>query len=158
MQQSEFERMLNDVRRLTTEQRQQLQDALKDTLSSPDIPISVLKRQADMNAKRVCVHCGEGGVVKNGESAGLTRFRCRATDCRKTYNALAGSTFQKLRHKEKWQLFQTCLRDRLTLHESAERCGISYPTAFKWRHRFLAAEREESKVGGLAGKVKTYDL
>ncbi len=45
-----------------------------------------------------------------------------------------------LHHKDKWLSFGACLADGLTVRASAERCGLAVNTAFRWRHRFLAAK------------------
>ena len=51
-----------------------------------------------------------------------------------TWTKLAG-----LKHKSKWLVFEEYLWERTVLHQSAERCGIAYRTAFLWRHRFLTS-------------------
>jgi transposase-like protein len=33
------------------------------------------------------------------------------------------------------------LKDGLSVRKTAARCGVSVPTAFRWRHRFLRAGR-----------------
>ena len=55
-------------------------------------------------------------------------------------------------------MFEECLRDRLTLHQSAERCGVSYRTAFLWRHRFLDQERQGSSLKGIVEMDESYVL
>ncbi len=111
------------------------------SVKSDELPEPVRQREAELDRLRVCTHCGSSGVVRYGKSAGLCRFRCRSASCGRTFHALTGTHLAGLRHKSKWSVFEACLRDRrLTRHQSAERCGISYRTAFLWRHRFLGKQ------------------
>ena len=55
-------------------------------------------------------------------------------------------------------MFEECLRDRPTPHQSAERCGISYRTAFLWRHRFLDKERQGTSLRGIVEMDETCFL
>ena len=63
-----------------------------------------------------------------------------------------------LRHQSKGSVFEACLRDRLTLHPSAERCGIAYRPAFLWRHRLLGKQQKGSKLQGIVEMDETYCL
>ena len=101
---------------------------------------------------------GSSGVVRHGKSAGLCRFRCRSASCGRTFHALTGTNLAGLRHKSKWSVFEACLRDRLTLHQSAERCGISYRTAFLWRNRLLGKQQKGSSLKGIVEMDETYFL
>ncbi len=99
-----------------------------------------------------CPHCSGKTVVRNGTSDGLQRFKCRG--CEKTFNALTGTPLARLRMKGKWVAQAEAMRDGLTLKEAAERVNVSHPTAFRWRHRFLALPKTV-KAGVLAGIVET---
>ncbi len=72
--------------------------------------------------------------------------------------ALTGTNLAGLRHQSKWSVFEACLRDRLTLHPSAERCEVSYRTAFLWRHWFLDHEQTGSNLEGIVKMDETYFL
>ena len=105
------------------------------------------------------MYCGSNDVVRHGKSAGLTRFRCRTDGCRKTFSATTGTRLAKVHKKDKWETYQQCLRERLTLMQSAEVCGISYRTAFNWRHRFLAELGDsQSPLQGVVEMDETYFL
>ncbi len=73
----------------------------------------------------------------------MVRFRYRAEHCDKTFTALTGTPLAGLRFKSTWMAYQACMQKRMTLHQSAEACRISYRTAFLWRHRFLANARAD---------------
>ena len=158
MKQKEFTQWLAKTAELTPKQRQQVADSLQPADPEPSLPAKVLERQAQLNQSRQCVHCGQSGAIKHGKTAGLIRFRCQAADCSKTFTALTGTHLKGLRHKDKWEAYQACMRDRLTLHESAKRCGINYRTAFKWRHRFLQEAREAEPLCGVVEMDETYVL
>ena len=159
MNKNEFKAYHSKLDTLTTRQRQQVLDTLqKSSPAQQDMPAGVKARERQLDQERTCVHCHSKGSVKNGKAAGLVRFRCRAPECKRTYTALTGTTFSGLHHKDKWETYQACLRERLTLKESAARCGISYKTAFKWRHRFIAAHDRPEPLEGIVEMDETYFL
>lgn len=84
-----------------------------------------------------CPHCGEAGIVRWGASSGLPRYRCKA--CARTFNALTKTPLARLRMREKWSTQADAMIDGVSVAKAARRCGVHYTTAFRWRHRFLAA-------------------
>ncbi|AQU81785.1 MULTISPECIES: IS1595 family transposase [unclassified Halomonas] len=107
-----------------------------------------------------CPHCGSAHPIKWGRSGGLQRYRCRNSECHKTFNALTGRPLAKLQHRDKWFDYLSCMRDSLTLRASAARVGIDLKTAFRWRHRFLKASAS-SNANALSGIIEvdeTYFL
>ena len=131
---------------------------VQTSVKCDELPEPVRQREAELDRLRVCTHCGSSGAVRHGKSAGLSRFRCRSASCGRTFHALTGTHLAGLRHKSQWSVFETCLRDRLTLHQSAERCGIVYRTAFLWRHRLLGKQQKGSKLQGIVEMDETYFL
>ena len=99
-----------------------------------------------------CPHCGQGAVVLWGKASGLPRYRCKA--CARTFNALTKTPLAKLRMKEKWNSQADAMLDGVSIAKAARRCGVHYTTAFRWRHRFLAALSGD-KPGTLAGIVES---
>ena len=57
----------------------------------------------------------------------------------------------KLRHHVKLAVYQECVRQRETIQDAANRCGIIDRTTFLWRLRFLA---EASELVALCGAVE----
>lgn len=84
-----------------------------------------------------CPHCGQDEIVRWGASSGLPRYRCKA--CARTFNALTKTPLARLRMRERWSAQAHALIDGVSLAKAARRCGVHYTTAFRWRHRFLAA-------------------
>ena len=153
-----FKEMLDQIPKLTPAQKQRLVLGVQKSVKSDELPEQVRQREAELDRLRVCTHCGSSGVVRHGKSAGLCRFRCRSASCGRTFHALTGPHLAGLRHKSKWSVFEECLRDRLTLHQSAERCGISYRTAFLWQHRLLGKQQKGSSLKGIVEMDETYFL
>ena len=96
---------------------------------------------ADLGQRRVdsigCPHCDNSDVVRWGQASTLPRYRCKA--CRRTFNALTKTPLANLRMKDKWAAQTEALIDGVSTAKAAARCGVHYTTAFRWRHRFLAA-------------------
>ena len=64
-----------------------------------------------------------------------------------------------LAHKERWLSFGASLAKGETVKASAARCDVAVSTAFRWRHRFLAAARSDSEVlKGIVEADETYVL
>jgi transposase-like protein len=96
---------------------------------------------ADLGQCRVdsfgCPHCDNRDVVRWGQASDLPRYRCKA--CLRTFNALTKTPLAKLRMKGKWTTQTEAMIDGVSLAQAARRCGVHPSTAFRWRHRFLAA-------------------
>jgi transposase-like protein len=96
---------------------------------------------ADLGQCRVaslgCPHCGDREVVRWGRASDLPRYRCKA--CSRTFNALTKTPLANLRLKDKWPTQAEAMIDGVSLAQAARRCGVHPSTAFRWRHRFLAA-------------------
>ena len=106
---------------------------------------------------RRCPHCETEGAVSRGRARGLQRYQCKG--CGKTFNALTGTPLSGLHHKERWLSFGAALAKGETVQASAARCGVAASTAFRWRHRFLAAARDGSgMLKGIVEADETYVL
>jgi transposase-like protein len=96
---------------------------------------------AELGQRRVdsigCPHCDNRDVVRWGQASALPRYRCKA--CSRTFNALTKTPLANLRMKDKWAEQTKAMIDGISTAKSAQRCGVHYTTAFRWRHRFLAA-------------------
>lgn len=105
------------------------------------IATSATPTVTDLGQQRValtgCPHCGQTEIVRWGTSSGLPRYRCKA--CARTFNALTKTPLARLRMRQKWTTQADALIDGVSIAKAASRCGVHYTTAFRWRHRFLAA-------------------
>jgi len=96
---------------------------------------------ADLGQRRVdsvgCPHCNHRDIVHWGQASDLPRYRCKA--CRRPFNGLTKTPLANLRMKDKWAAQTEAMIEGVSTAKAAQRCGVSYTTAFRWRHRFLAA-------------------
>jgi len=105
-----------------------------------------------------CPHCASRKLQRWGSSAGLPRYRC--VDCRRSCNALTGTSLARLRKKDRWADHAQAMINGDTLAKSAKRCGVAFSTAFRWRHRFLAAPAVDkpTKLTGIVEADETFIL
>jgi transposase-like protein len=150
MREADFEVLLRLVERLGDEQR----TALGRALASGE-PEAVRLIEGAFAAAPRCPHCGAERLQRWGFASGLRRYRCRA--CRKTFNALTGTSLARLRKKACWLRYGEALAAGMTLAKAAAHCGVHLTTSFRWRHRFLcapAAAREA--LGGVVEADETF--
>lgn len=112
--------------------------------------------QRQSEAVKKCPHCQSESIIKHGQAQGRQRFRCKA--CSKTFNALTNSPLARLRYSEKHSLQTTCMLDSLSIRKSAVKLGVSIPTAFRWRHRFLKAIQiiQPERMSGVVEADETF--
>src|ERR671932_758084 len=94
-----------------------------------------------------CPHCGAERLQRWGSASGLRRYRCQV--CRRTFNALTGTSLARLRKKACWLRYGEALAAGMSLTKAAAHCGGPLTTSFRWRHRFLRAPT--AARGGPAG-------
>ena len=85
----------------------------------------------------------------------MHRWRCKG--CRRTFNALTGTPLAGLRKREQWLEHGRALVDGVSLRKVTERCDVALSTAFRWRHRHLAALKTVQPVA-LQGIVEADDF
>jgi transposase-like protein len=105
-----------------------------------------------------CPHCDAKDVRAWGHASGLPRYRC--ADCRRTFNALTGTSLARLRHKDRWPKQAQALMTGESLAQAAARCDVASTTAFRWRHRFLAAPAldKPTRLSGIVEADETFIL
>ncbi|MGE5553997.1 MAG: transposase [Betaproteobacteria bacterium] len=105
-----------------------------------------------------CPRCGAGPaeVRRWGRFMGRQRYRCRG--CGRTFTPMTGTPQAYSKHQEKWEELGRCLAEMLTVRQTAERLRIAPSTAFRWRHRVLAALAGEPRpvLRGIVGVVEAY--
>src|SRR3954467_10352067 len=134
MREADFEVLLRLAERLSDEQRTVLGRSLAAAGGEPE-GVRLIER-AFAAAPR-CPHCGAERLQRWGFASGLRRYRCQA--CRKTFNALTGTSLARLRKKACWLRYGEALAAGMTLAKAAAHCGVHLTTSFRWRHRFLRA-------------------
>jgi len=131
---------------------------LRDWLTHLHLPGACLGLIAHAAGTPPCPHCQCSRVHRCGEASGLQRWRCLA--CRHSYNALTGTPLARLRKRELWLPFLTCLLESETVRKAAEQIGVNPSTSFRWRHRFApgAACEPPSLLSGMVEADETYLL
>lgn len=116
---------------------------------------SVAEKAHEMDALRTCAHCRALGAVRHGKNArGVQRWRCVAANCRRTFGPRTATPMAGMRLQEKWTKFATLMvEDFISVKRLADKVGISCPTAWAWRKRFLTA-LAEAVPPTLAGTVE----
>ena len=106
----------------------------------------------------LCPHCRSANVGSWGRACGLKRYRCR--ECRKSFNALTGTPLARLRKREAWKTYAQAVAESVSVRKAARRTGVSVPTAFRWRHRFLtlAKDAKAKTVSGIVEADETFFL
>lgn len=132
METNKFTQMLAQVKQMDHRQRHALFTALSH-LSDEHQVVEIIESRFDVDA--TCPFCGHDRFYRHGFANKLQRYRCR--DCKKTFNALTGTPFTRLRHKNKWLKYLKTLTDSLTVRKAATVVGLHRTTSFRWRHRFL---------------------
>src|SRR3982751_5501002 len=153
MREVDFEVLLRLVERLGGEQRTALGRALASALGEPE---AVRLIEQALAAAPPCPPCAATALRAGGHPSGLRRYRC--TTCRKTFNALTGTSLARLRKKACWLRHGEALAAGMTLARAAAHCGVHLTTSFRWRHRFLtapaAARRpDEGRTGAARGRA-----
>ena len=132
-------------------------EALAVLSGQADDVLSLAAVEAKVEEDRHCPHCGTPGAISRGRARGLRRYQCKG--CGRTFNAATGTPLSGLHHKERWLTFGASLAEGETVRESASRCGLGVNTAFRWRHRFLAAVGQApQKLKGIVEVDETYVL
>jgi transposase-like protein len=105
-----------------------------------------------------CPHCGGDDVCSWGRANGKPRYRCGS--CRKTFNALTGTPLAGLHYSDRWADQAQALIAGETLAKAAARCRIDPTTAYRWRHRFLAALQTDKpkQLSGIVEADETFVL
>src|SRR3954451_4400684 len=159
VREADFEVRLRLVERLGGEQRAALGRALASVSGEPEA-VRLLE-EAFVAAPR-CPPCAAttlprwGAASERGGPAGGPRpSRCAA--CRRTFNALTGTSLARLRMKGCWLRYGEARAAGMSLAKAAAHCGVHLTTSFRWRHRFLRAPvAAREALGGVVEADETF--
>lgn len=106
-----------------------------------------------------CPHCEGRQVHRWGSFAHRRRYRC--LDCGRTFSDFTGTPLAYLKLVDRWPAFCHCALHSQTVRHTARRLGVNKDTAFRWRHRLLAAlvaaERADPGVHALRTAVMVHE-
>ncbi len=148
MDNSQFQQLIADLGELTEVQRQAIAAVLSGHGDLAEVTSLIEARFA---SQAICPQCQSKNVGSWGRSCGLKRYRCR--DCRKSFNALTGTPLARLHKRGAWKTYAQAVAESVSVRKAAQRTGISVPTAFRWRHRFLSLAKA-NKAGAVSGIVE----
>lgn len=148
-----FQRLMTELEGLTPEQRQAAAERLKTLSEHAESARLITER---LGTSVTCAHCGHPTVVRFGSTNGQQRYRCKG--CGKTFVALTGTPFLRLREKEKWLAHAECMSRGMTIRATAKAVGLTVDRAFRWRHRFLdfLAQQHPHGLTGVVEADETF--
>jgi len=155
MKARDFQAFIEQLGDLSQLQRDALVAALSASGAGNEVIAIIETRFA---AAPACGHCSSGNIRGWGSASKLKRYKCR--DCDRTFNALTGTPLAQLHLREKWLDYARSLVAGVSLRKAAAANGMHLETAFRWRHRFLAASRENKAkaVTGIVEADETFIL
>ena len=103
--------------------------------------VALARRTEVTRAERRCPHCGTEGAHLHGKDKNdRQRFRCRTSECRRTFNILTGTPMARARKPERWGHYLSHMTDHRSVRKiTAAGIGVNHTTVWRWRHRFLKA-------------------
>ena len=147
--------LLNEISQLNKSDRVEVSNLIQQ-LDDDNKVISMI--ESSLDEKHCCPHCRNEKYTKHGFAHGLQRYQCKS--CNKTFNTLTGTPLARLRLKKNWLNYLSAICDSKSVRKAAKQVGISIPTSFKWRHRFLEliSENRPEKLTGIIEADETYFL
>ena len=108
--------------------------------------VALARRTEVTRAERRCPHCRTGGAHLHGKDRNdRQRFRCRAAECRRSFNILTGTPMARARKPEKWGQYLFHMTDHRSVRQIiAAGIGVNHTTVWRWRHRFLKAAAQDN--------------
>ena len=145
MDKETFRRLEISLEALTDEQRQVVLKRMQ-AMSAQEASYRLIEER--VGEQVTCPHCQDPRSVKFGKTHGQQRYRCKA--CSKTFIALTGTPFVRLRDKSKLIEQAACMTEGLTLRKTAAKLEITLDRAFRWRHsclRYLQQQKPTALTG-----------
>jgi transposase-like protein len=95
--------------------------------------VALARRTEVTRAERRCPHCGTAGAHLHGKDKNdRQRFRCRTSECRRTFNILTGTPMARARKPEKWGQYLSHMTDHRSVRQIvAAGIGVNHTTV--WR-------------------------
>ena len=133
-----LDNIINELSGLRKEELEKLSEHLCNVLSNQRNEDDTVYTFGSDKVK-VCKKCGSINVVKFGKDhKGHQKYRCK--DCRGMFTSITSTVFAwSKKSAEQWKQFIICTLEGRTLHYCANKCNISYPTSFAWRHKLMNA-------------------
>lgn len=121
---------------------------------APRFPFDEFRRLRFGDGRPRCPHCEGTHIQRWGGFSGRRRYRC--IDCRRTFSDFTATPLAHLKRIDRWPGFCSCTMDTLSVRATGRRLGVDKNTAFRWRHRLLAA-LEADDDGVLTGTIVIHE-
>jgi transposase-like protein len=146
LEQRRLSRLTSDLRAASGEQIIEIERLVAEVASTRFAETALARRSEAVKAERKCPHCNTpGAYIHARDKNGRQRFRCRAQECRRTFNILTGTPMARARKPEKWGRYLGCMTDHLSVRRIIEiGIGVNHVTVWRWRHRFLKAAIQDN--------------
>lgn len=146
---------LSGLRRTDLETLAQQLCVMLSEPSEPDTSVYSLNRST---TKPTCKKCGSLSVSKYGKTAkGHQRYRC--LDCGSVFTSISDTLFSgSQKDAKQWSDFIFYTLEGRSLRFCAEKCNISLPTSFAWRHKLLNALTSQQFSNNLTGLVEVDEM
>ncbi|MFW5877879.1 MAG: IS1595 family transposase [bacterium] len=144
------------VQSLNEDERKQLLSDLQLEHYEKGDYISNIQEDKEVKTRIHCPYCSSEEFISRGSHKGVKKYHCK--NCKKYFNSNSGTALYGIHKKNKWQQYIECMNQGWSLRKSAQKVGISYRTAFIWRHKILSTlkEAEPSRLGGIVEADETY--
>ncbi len=146
MEMRHFQSLKSKIGSLAPQQVLDLEVLIQTVISEQIAAISLVRRTQTVMQSKTCPRCSGDDVVLHGKDKnGRQRFRCRAVECRRTFNILTGTPMARARMPEKWGRYLSYMTDHLSVRRIIEAgIGVNHTTVWRWRHRFLKAAANDN--------------
>jgi transposase-like protein len=153
-------RLESAIRAASGEQIVTIERLVAEVASMRVADVALARRTEATRAERRCPHCRtEGAHLHGKDKNNRQRFRCRTSECRRTFNILTGTPMARARKPEKWGHYLSHMTDHRSIRKTIEAgIGVNHTTVWRWRHRFLkaAAEDNTSTLSGVIEADETF--
>ena len=155
MKKRDFERVLRELAKLSPNQLRKL-SARVDAAKGEQEAQRLLERRIETIAK--CPWCSGTKFVRCGHTAaGSQRYRCQSPGCERKFTSLTGTPLARARSKPKLLQNAVCMKEGLSVRETAEKLGVNRNTAFRLRH-LMMPELEKHQPSDLQGVIEADEM
>jgi transposase-like protein len=133
MRRRDFQRLVESLSTLSPHQLRQLNESVHELARQTEVRALVAER---VSRSARCPHCGGEGFQRWGTTAaGEQRYRCKS--CTKSFTGLTGTPLNRVRHKGLLLQYAACMKDGLSVRDTARQLGLHRNVVFRWRHRLM---------------------
>jgi transposase-like protein len=116
------------------------------------------QKNISINVEYQCPRCKGQSINRNGKTK-LNRQRYLCKDCGKSFSDTTGSPLSYSKKSgDKWISYIYCMKNRLSIRESAKILKISLATSFHWRHKILSVIGTKVIDKKLSETIEVHEL